>query len=85
MYYLNSRYYDPQIGRFINADDIGVLRATSVVQNGINLDSYCVNNPIMKIDSLGKLPVQNDLFSQINKEGTYSNLYLEAEIYKKVM
>ena len=25
LYYLNSRYYDPQIGRFINADDISYL------------------------------------------------------------
>ena len=24
-YYLNSRYYDPQIGRFINADDVNIL------------------------------------------------------------
>ena len=27
MYYLNSRYYDPEIGRFINADDVGLLGA----------------------------------------------------------
>ncbi|MBO5103343.1 MAG: hypothetical protein J6C13_04570 [Clostridia bacterium] len=28
MYYLNSRYYDPRTGRFINADDISVLSET---------------------------------------------------------
>lgn len=35
-YYLNSRYYDPLIGRFINADDIGVLGY--VVESGTPLD-----------------------------------------------
>ena len=25
LYYLNTRYYDPEAGRFINADDVGYL------------------------------------------------------------
>ena len=25
MYYLQSRYYDSQIGRFVNADDVSLL------------------------------------------------------------
>ncbi len=48
LYYLNSRYYDPQIGRFINADDVSNLDAETI--NGLNLYSYCLNNPIGDID-----------------------------------
>ncbi len=56
LYYLNSRYYDPETGRFINADDIGVLNSTKEVLNGLNLYSYCLNNPINSIDDNGDIP-----------------------------
>ena len=52
-YYLNSRYYDPEICRFINADDISVLSEGKEFINGLNLFSYCNNNPIMNIDDSG--------------------------------
>ncbi|MBQ5320623.1 MAG: RHS repeat-associated core domain-containing protein [Oscillospiraceae bacterium] len=48
-YYLNSRYYDPEVGRFINADI--VMDTESVF--GFNLFSYCENNPITYIDDMG--------------------------------
>ena len=50
MYYLNSRYYHPEIGRFINADEV------AGVNNDItayNLFAYCGNNPICRIDISG--------------------------------
>ncbi|MFA7435686.1 MAG: RHS repeat-associated core domain-containing protein, partial [Bacilli bacterium] len=47
-YYLNSRYYDPLIGRFINADDIGMLASDE-----LNLFKYCDNNPVMHVDPNG--------------------------------
>ena len=52
-YYLQSRYYDPMLGRFIEAD------ATSeLVANGnficLNLYAYCGNNPIHRDDQNGK-------------------------------
>lgn len=53
LYYLNSRYYDPQVGRFINADDISVLSESKEFINGLNLYSYCNNNPIMHCDQTG--------------------------------
>ncbi len=53
MYYLNSRYYDPQIGRFINADDVGVLDVTKIALNGLNLYAYCLNNPVNHMDENG--------------------------------
>lgn len=48
-YYLNSRFYDPIVGRFINADDASV--ALSV--GDLNLYSYCNNNPVMGYDPMG--------------------------------
>ena len=54
LYYLQSRYYDPQVGRFINADAIDVCIATQSDQiNGLNLYAYCMNNPVMCSDSTG--------------------------------
>ena len=51
MYYLMTRYYDPKIGRFINADSLAYLAPETI--NGLNLYSYCNNNPIMHIDPMG--------------------------------
>ena len=51
MYYLNSRYYDPHIGRFISIDAIEYLDFEIV--NGLNLYAYCGNNPVMYCDPEG--------------------------------
>lgn len=51
LYYLNSRYYDPEIGRFINAD---TYIATGQGLNGNNMFAYCGNNPVNNIDSSGQ-------------------------------
>ncbi len=53
-YYVSSRYYDPEIGRFINADDIGYLGAGSNL-SGYNLFAYCGNNPVTGYDPAGTL------------------------------
>lgn len=50
-YYLQTRYYDPQMGRFLNADEIGYLDPETI--HGCNLYAYCKNNPIMGIDPMG--------------------------------
>ena len=52
MYYLQSRYYDPMVGRFINADDVALL-GLSGTELGYNLFAYCENNPINNSDSTG--------------------------------
>ena len=51
-YYLKSRYYDPAICRFINADG---LASTGQGFLGCNMFSYCRNNPICRIDSDGQI------------------------------
>jgi len=51
MYYLNSRYYNPQTGRFINAD--GMLGQLGDIQS-TNMYAYCANNPVMYLDPSGE-------------------------------
>ena len=50
-YYLNSRYYDPEIGRFINADN---QIQTGSDLNGMNMFTYCGNNPVNRVDPTGE-------------------------------
>ena len=52
LYYLNARYYDPEVGRFISADSIDYLVPETI--NGINLYAYCNNNPVMYTDPSGR-------------------------------
>ena len=55
LYYLQTRYYDPDTGKFINADspEFALLGAVSI-RDG-NLFSYAGNNPINCLDADGKL------------------------------
>ncbi len=53
LYYLNSRYYDPEVCRFINVDDVSVLNQGMTVINGLNLFAYCNNNPVNLTDENG--------------------------------
>ena len=55
LYYLQSRYYDPQVGRFLNADDVKYLNETDSILN-TNLNIYCINNSINMIDIEGTIP-----------------------------
>ena len=50
-YYLNSRYYNPQWGRFLNADGY-ISTGTGIL--GYNMFAYCGNNPIMRVDPTGE-------------------------------
>ena len=49
LYYLQSRYYNPEIGRFINAD-----KQINDDILGNNLFPYCGNSPITRVDNSGK-------------------------------
>ena len=56
LYYLNSRYYNPATGRFINADTptVTLLSPGSATWDK-NLFAYCDNDPVMRIDAGGQL------------------------------
>ncbi len=50
MYYLGSRYYDPELGRFISPD---VFVSTGQGLLGANMFAYCNNNPVCRKDREG--------------------------------
>ncbi len=49
-YYLQSRYYDPTVGRFLNADGY-VSTGQGII--GFNMFAYCGNNPVIYNDPMG--------------------------------
>ena len=51
LYYLQSRYYNPATGRFLNAD--GYVNANGDLI-GFNMYAYCSNNPVMFTDPTGE-------------------------------
>ena len=53
LYYLNSRYYDPETGRFLNAD--GIIGSGGII--GYNMFAACNNNPVMLSDPSGLCPI----------------------------
>ena len=67
LYYLRSRYYDPETGRFINADDVEMMipqkpsNITVFTNNYYNLNiySYCQNNPVVSSDYSGRKSKSN--------------------------
>ena len=50
-YYLQSRYYDPELGRFLNADSYA---STGQGVLGNNMFAYCGNKPVICSDHTGK-------------------------------
>ena len=62
IYYLQSRYYDPQLGRFLNAD---AYASTGQGFLGNNMFAYCGNNPTVRVDIFG-----NHWFYTINEDET---------------
>ena len=50
---MNSRYYDPAIGRFITADKLATVKATSFDLTDKNLYAYCDNSPVTRTDNGG--------------------------------
>ena len=52
MYYLQTRYYDPTTGRFINADGTAFI-GSSGTAIGDNIYTYCENDPVNRSDAEG--------------------------------
>ena len=54
LYYLRSRYYDPEVGRFINCDDVNYI-GTTESELSYNAFAYCGNDPVNHSDPSGRL------------------------------
>ena len=54
LYYLNARYYSPELRRFISPDDTAYLDPET--PNGLNLYCYCNNDPVNCVDPSGCMP-----------------------------
>ena len=65
MYYLQSRYYDPITGRFLNADVYCDTQTGSPLST--NMFAYCENEPLMNVDIYG--------FSSVNLSKIKSNVF----------
>ena len=55
LYYLNARYYSPELRRFISPDDTSYLDPENA--NGLNLYAYCYNDPVYYADPSGNGPI----------------------------
>ena len=54
LYYVSSRYYDPEMGRWINADSVVAGIGENLL--GYNMFAYCFNNPVNMMDNSGHWP-----------------------------
>ena len=71
-YYLQSRYYDPVVGRFVNLDG---FVSTGTGFSGFNMFAYCNNNPVMYVDDLGTRVYPADFIGPLAPGDTYENNY----------
>lgn len=86
LYYLQSRYYDPTIGRFVNADtNFDTYSGTPLSKN---MFVYCDNNPVSEFDETGiagtylnAAPRRPFLIRDVRKIIANSKLQLRKDAY----
>ena len=62
LYYLQFRYYNPELGRFINTD---AYTATGQGFIGNNMFAYCLNNPVNYVDPTGTLAYPGEIHNAV--------------------
>jgi len=75
LYYLQSRYYDSALGRFLNAD---AFAATGQGLLGYNMFAYCANNPVTRKDAAGM--IHEPVGAGLQLEITVGNVTVGLEI-----
>ena len=85
LYYLKSRYYDPEIGRFVTIDDHSYLDPDTI--NGVNLYAYCGNNPVKYSDPNGTFIISGTaiLFTALISAGIGAGIAAGSTIYQDYM
>ena len=53
LYYVSSRYYSPELCRFISSDDVNLINVSPMALTDKNLYAYCDNNPVGRKDGTG--------------------------------
>ena len=81
MYYCQSRYYDPEIGRWLNADG---LVATGQGFTGNNMFAYCLNNPVNCIDETGMAALWYYLFADSDYGFVHRMVQLHIKLYSEM-
>lgn len=71
-YYLQTRYYDPTVGRFINGDNLWYLGVSGTLLS-LSLFAYCENNPISNVDPYGLLVWPGEIHNYVQ---TLLSLYI---------
>lgn len=89
LYYLRRRYYNPEIRRFISADDTNMLIKYQGNLDQYNLYSYCLNNPTNRLNIGGYWSV-SAILKRIGRRsflhiGDYCMRWLGANIARKLV
>ena len=74
-YYLQSRYYDPEICRFINADSYA---STGQGYMGYNMFAYCNANPVALVDTSGSIPAYSLMLTD-SGSGSFKPHYINNQ------
>ncbi len=78
LYYLQSRYYNPTVGRFVNGDEGIVLLTTNHISLEKNLFAYCYNTVTNLSDITGYQPRWAQAISRYAKNTWAYKTFLQA-------
>lgn len=76
-FYLGSRFYSPELGRFLNAD---IHQDTMQGVVGTNMFAYCNNNPVMMVDPRGESASQQNDFISV-----FVNIFIAIKKILKIL
>ena len=83
-YYLQSRYYDPSICRFINSDIPEIAQDSKEIELGENLFAYCCNEPVNNSDPTGYKKQKLNI-TYITDSENVNNAIIVKKYYNKLL